>query len=81
MNMTTYAGGDFGFGNQQRGFRPPVIESSNIDQARQVQQQNQMMESIDFSVIREDRRNGGDMTMNTIALFEDFEVMGNNNGP
>lgn len=40
-----------------------------------------MMESIDFSVIREDRRNGGDMTMNTIALFEDFEVMGNNNGP
>lgn len=81
MNMTTYAGGDYGFGNQQRGFRPPVIELSKIDQARQIQQQNHM-ESIDFSVIREDRRNGGgDMTMNTIALFEDFEVMGSNNGP
>ena len=40
------------------------------------------MDSIDFSVIREDRRNGGaDMTMNTIALFEEFEVMGTNNGP
>jgi hypothetical protein len=40
-----------------------------------------MMESIDFSVIRDDRRGGADMTMNTIALFEEFEVMGNNNGP
>ena len=36
------------------------------------------MESIDFSIIRPEDRRNGDMTMNTIALFEDFEMM---NGP
>lgn len=80
MNMTTNAAGDYGFGNQHRkGFRPPI--ESNY--GRQVPQQNHL-DDIDFSIIRPEDRRNGDMTMNTIAMFEDFEVMGGpgkTNGP
>jgi hypothetical protein len=34
------------------------------------------MDSIDFSMIKPEDRRNGDITNNTIALFEDFEIMG-----
>jgi hypothetical protein len=37
------------------------------------------MDTIDFSIIRPEDRRNGDMSVNTIALFEDFDMPAQHN--
>jgi hypothetical protein len=57
------------FGNKGNiGFRPPMIEQSQIDKNRQALKGPQAMDTLDLSVIR-DKGTGSD---GTLALFDEF---------
>ena len=71
MMVGELAQGNHPFQKYIPGFRPPIVERSQIDRANsQSNQQPQLMDTIDFSMIRHEGERGSDATL---ALFDEFD--------